>query len=231
LCEYYYLETREKKSSRIKKGRKTRLDIYQSSKDLGEVIKYLGLDKREYILVGSSYGGGVVFRATIEKLVKPSTTIAFDPIVKWVYTNKPTLIFLAITPQFILNIFRTLLAKFYLRKAQNEAQKRRMIAFVQESEAWKFKKCTIQNRKLNFFHELKKIESELFIAHGPVDKYHPRSAYYDFVKEIPKGRFLFLNTTDEDRELLVGVIATEFAMVEKKDEVPESIAEFEIKVK
>ena len=157
--------------------------------------------------------------------------IAFDPIVKWIFTKKPTEIFLAITPPFILSIFRTFLAKTYLRKVKNEAQKKRIIAFVQENEPWKFKKCTLQNRKLNFFHELKEIENELFIAHGPLDKYHPRSDYYDFVKEIPKGRFIFMKTADENRELLAGIIATKFAMVEKKDDIPEEIAEFEIKVK
>ncbi|MCK5047488.1 MAG: hypothetical protein KAS22_12960, partial [Candidatus Heimdallarchaeota archaeon] len=48
--EYYFLETREKASSRIKRNRKTNLTVDQKAKDVAGAIKHLGLDKRDFVL-------------------------------------------------------------------------------------------------------------------------------------------------------------------------------------
>ncbi|NPE06637.1 MAG: alpha/beta hydrolase [Asgard group archaeon] len=231
FAEYYYFETREKKSSKMNRHRKIQLSIKQSAADLADVIDYLGLNKIDYVLASASYGGGVVFQALIDKLIKPPTTFSFDPIAKWIYSSPLLNAFIRFTPGFILGPFRTIFTKIYLRGMQNQSQKNRMIAFVQGGEPWKFKKSNRQNLRWDIREELSKIDTELFIAHGPLDKYHPRMAYYNFTKSIPKGRFVFMNTADEDRELLAGVIATEFAKITKNDGLPKCLEQFEIKVK
>lgn len=230
FAEYYYFETREKKSSKMNRHRKIQLAIKQSAVDLAVGIEHLGLDKKDYVLASASYGGGVVFQALIDKLIKPPTVVSFDPIAEWIYGFVLLNIFIQVTPGFILGLFRTLFAKMFLSRSKNQAQKNRMIAFVQGGEPWKFKRSTRQNLKWDIREELSKIDTEVFIAHGPLDKYHPRMAYYNFTKAIPKGRFVFMNTTDEDRELLAGVIATEFAKITKNDGLPKSLEQFEIKI-
>lgn len=230
FAEYYYFETREKKSSKMNKHRKIQLSIKQSAVDLADVIEHLGLNKKDYVLASASYGGGVIFQALIDKLIKPPTTYSFDPIAEWIYGSPFTNAFIRFTPGFILGPFRTIFTKMFLAGMKNQSQKNRMIAFVQGGEPWKFKKSTRQNLQWDIREELSEIDTELFIAHGPLDKYHPRMAYYNFTKAIPKGRFIFMNTTDEDRELLAGVIATEFAKITKNDGLPKCLEQFEIKI-
>ncbi len=230
FAEYYYFETREKKSSKIKKHRKLKLGIDQSALDLVEVLEYLDLKNKDYVLASASYGGGVVFQALIDKLIKPPTIVSFDPIAKWVYGTWWANAFIQITPTFILQAIRTLIARIYLVTMKNKAQKERMVAFMKGGDAYKFKKATRHNFKWDVIEELPRITEEVFITHGPLDKYHPRSAYYNYSKAIPKGRFIFMDTADEDRELIAGIMATEFAKVTKNDGIPKSLEQFEIKI-
>jgi len=230
FAEYYYFETREKKSSKIRRHRKLKLGIDQSAIDLAEVIDELGLNKKDYVLASASYGGGVVFQALIDKLIKPTTVVSFDPIAKWVYGTWWANAFIQLTPSFILQATRTLIARIYLVTMKNKAQRERMVAFMKGGDAWKFKRSTRHNFKWDIIAELPKITDEVFITHGPLDKYHPRMAYYNYTKAIPKGRFIFMDTADEDRELIAGLIATEFAKVTKNDGLPKSLEQFEIKI-
>ncbi|HUT80187.1 MAG TPA: hypothetical protein VMZ29_03215 [Candidatus Bathyarchaeia archaeon] len=231
LCEYYYLESREKASSRMKNRMKVKLTIKESANDLVKVIDFLGLNKRDYLLIASSYGGGIVFQALIDKQIDPPTIVVFDPIAQWVYTKKFTNFISLITPPFILGILRNLIAKIYLAKMENLAQKKRFIAFAKGTEAWKFRKCTNQNKRFDIRDKLSEITEEIAIFHGPLDKYHPREAYYNFAKAIPKGRFFFMDTADENRELLAGVVGTEYARLTKDEDTPETLKQFEIKIK
>jgi pimeloyl-ACP methyl ester carboxylesterase len=230
FAEYFYFETREKRSSRMKRHRKISLSIEQSAIDLAEVIEQLGLNKKDYVLASASYGGGVVFQALVDKLIAPPTVCSFDPIAEWVYGTPLWNVFIRITPGFILGPFRTFFSKIFLRTMENQSQKDRMLAFVQGGEPWKFKISHRQNGKWDIIDRLCEIKKEVYIAHGPLDKYHPRMAYYNYAKSIPKGRFVFMNTADEDRELLAGVIATEFAKITRSEGLPKILEQFEIKV-
>ncbi len=230
IGEYFYVDTREKASSKIKRNRKVSLDIEQSARDLPEVIDYLGLSKRDHVLYGASYGGAVIFQSLIQQLIEPPTVVTFDPVTKWVYGNFFSNVMMGIVPLFILSPMRTIFAKISLARMENQAQKDRLVAFLQGAEPWKFKQSFFQNKKFDISNDLSEIKSELFICHGPLDKYHPRIDYYNFAKTIPKGRFIFMETKDEDRELLAGVIATEFAMKTKTDGLPESLKSFEIPI-
>ena len=78
-----YVETREKRSSKIKRTRKTTMTIRETAHDLSKVIEELGLIGKDYLLVGSSYGGAVVLEGLIHGYLNPPTTIVHDPIVKW----------------------------------------------------------------------------------------------------------------------------------------------------
>ena len=112
---------------------------------------------------------------------------------------------------------------------KNKAQKKRYMMKVKGIQAWKFRKCTHQNRKYDISDKLPQLKNEVFIFHGPLDKYHPRTEFYNYAKAIPKGRFFFMETAKDDRELLAGVIATEFAKITKEEIVPQSLLQFEIK--
>jgi pimeloyl-ACP methyl ester carboxylesterase len=229
--EYYYLETREKRSSKIKRTRETSMTISQTAYDLGVALENLGLKKKDYVLASSSYGGAVILDGLINKYFDPPTTFVHDPIVKWIWEKSINNILLRIFPMSLLNTIRIPIAYIFTAGMKNKDNRRRMIEFARGLEPWKFKKCTLQNNKFNIFDDLKKIENEVFINTGPLDRYHPRLSYYNYAKEIPKGRFLFMNTADKNRQLLAGVIGTEFAKVNKEEGLPEILKQFEIEIK
>ena len=204
------------------------MTIKYTAYDVGLVLKELGLVGKDYVLVGSSYGGAVVLEGLINGYFNPPTTLIHDPIVEWVYSKLIINVAFRIVPKFILSPMRILLAYVYTAGMKNKAQRDRMIEFARGIHPWKFKRATLQNNKFNIFDDLKKIKQEVFLTTGPLDRYHPRIAYYNYTKEMPNGRFIFMDTPDKDRQLLAGIIATEFAMQTKDDDIPESIKRFEI---
>ncbi|NPD88347.1 MAG: hypothetical protein HGN29_06470 [Asgard group archaeon] len=228
--EYYYLETREKRSSKIKRTRQTTMTINRTAYDVGVEIKNLGLANKDYVLASSSYGGAVILDGLINKYFDPPTTFVHGPIVKWIWDKSINDVLLRIVPMFLLNAIRIPIAYIFTAGMKNKINRRRMIEFARGLEPWKFKRCTLENNRFNIFEDLKKIKNEIFINTGPLDRYHPRLDYYNYAKEIPRGRFLFMNTADEDRQLLAGIIGTEFIKVAKNDGLPESLKQFEIKI-
>ncbi len=230
LCEYYYLESREKASSKLTNRLKVKLTIKESAYDLIKAINFLELNKRDFLLIATSYGGGIVLQGLIEEILDAPTIVIFDPIAHWIYTSKFINFINMMTPPFILGILRNIIANIYLRKMENQTQKKRFLAFVKGTNAWKFRKSTNQNKRFDIRSKLPEITKEVAIFHGPLDKYHPREAYYEFAKAMPKGRFFFMNTTDENRELLAGVVGTEYAKITKDEGTPEILKQFEIKI-
>jgi pimeloyl-ACP methyl ester carboxylesterase len=229
ISEYYYLESREKASSKLRRHRKLKFTIEESARDLQKAIKHLGLENKDYVLFATSYGGAIVLQAISEELINPPTVIVFDPAVKWVYSNAFTNFINFITPPLVLGVLRIIIARLYLLKMKNEAQKKRYMLKVKGIQAWKFRKCTHQNRKYDISAKLPSIEKDISIFHGPLDKYHPREEFYNYAKTLPKGRFFFMETDKNDRELLAGVIATEFAKITKVEDIPKKLLQFEIK--
>lgn len=226
--EYYYLETREKRSSRIKKPRKASMTVNQTAKDLGQAIENLGLKDKDFVLYGSSYGSTIVLEGLIHGYFTAPTIVVHDPMVKWVYDKSGYNIMLKVVPKFILSALRMPLARLFTMGMKNKANRERMLEFCRGIQPWKFKRSTLQNNKMNMIDELKKIKEEVFLTTGPLDRYHHRIEYYNYAKEMPRGRLIFMNTPDTERQLIAGIIGTEFMKITKDDDVPESIKQFEI---
>jgi len=228
FAEYFHLETREKASSTIRKHRKADFSINKTAQDIGVAIKHLGLDKRDYVLVGSSYCGGAIIAGLIKQYFNPPTTVVLDPVCIWTYEKFWINWVLPIMPPFAIGAFRFVFAKIIMARMKNESQKERNMDFVRGAVPFKWRKACLNNRKLNLVPDLPKIENEVFIFHGPKDKYHTRMTFYDYAKLIPNGRFFYMNTAEEDRELLTGIIGTAFAEITKEEVLPTVLAQFEV---
>ena len=111
---------------------------------------------------------------------------------------------------------------------KNKANRQRMIEFARGIQPWKFKSSTLGNNKMDMFDSLKKIKEEVFITTGPLDRYHPRIAYYNYAKQIPRGRLIFMNTPDTERQLIASIIGNEIVKITKVDGIPATIEQFEI---
>jgi pimeloyl-ACP methyl ester carboxylesterase len=230
-AEYYNFETREKASSKIPNKRKIKFTYDQIAQDIGDAINYLGLKKRDYVLFGSSFCGGTIIKGLIEQYFDPPTTVVFDPLCVYAFLKFWINVFLPLTPVFVLSAARNIIAKIIMANMKNEAQKERNMKFVEGAEPFKWKKTNYQNRKIDLTPDLPKIKGELFLTHGPKDKFHPGQTFFNYSRLVPEGRFIYFNGPDEDRELIAGVLGTAFANVKKEDGIPDILKPFEIDLK
>lgn len=228
FAEYYHLETREKQSSKIKNNCKVDFSVDRTALDISDAIKYLGLDKQDYVLFGASYCGGVVLKGLIENYFDPPTTVVFDPLCKWAYAKFMVRWVLPFMPAFVLGATRFVFAKIIMAGMKNKAQKERNMDFVTGAVPFKWRKGCLHNRRFNILNDLQKIKNEVFFFHGPSDKFHPGNTFYYYSKMIPKGRYFYMDTEPLDRELLTGVIGTAFIEITKDQGLPFVLKQFEI---
>jgi len=226
--EYYFLETREKTSSKIKRNRKANFTVDQKAKDIRDAIQFLGLDKIDYVLYGTSYCGGIVLQGLIHNYFNPPTVVVFDPLCKWSSFKKAIKWLLPIMPPFVLGMMRFLLAKIFLSGMKNQYQKQRNLDFIRGAHPYKWRKACLQNQHFNIIDELGKIKNEVFVLHGTKDKFHPGETFYDYAKRIPRGRFIYFNCDQEKRELFNGVVGSLFANVTKDKDMPSQLLSLEI---
>ncbi len=170
-------------------------------------------------------------KGLIEEYFNPPTTVVFDPLCVFNFLKFWINVLLPLTPAFVLGAARNIMAKMIMRGMKNEAQRERNMKFVEGAVTWKWKKANYQNRKIDLTPDLPKIKNEFFITHGPKDKFHTGQSFYDYAKQTPKGRFVYINGADEDRELIAGVLGTAFANVKKEDGLPDVLKQFEMDLK
>ena len=95
---------------------------------------------------------------------------------------------------YIIDILKKLLGIIVMANMKNQAQKERNTEVVNEAVAWKWRKALIQNTNFNLYPHLNEIENEVFLFHGPKDKFHPREIYYKVSRMIPRS-FLRISRT------------------------------------
>ena len=227
--EYYYLETREKNTSKIKRSRKVKFHAEQSAKDIAEAIKFLGLDNKDFVLMGTSYTGGAILNGLAKKYFKVPTAVVFQPLKTFKKQRKITIIFFPFPP-FMLNLFKHLFVNIALLGMKNKEQKNRIKNYIVEGDAWKWRRGGIDMFNYDLEKLLPQIEDEVFLFHGPKDRYHPDYIFEEMTKAMPKGRYFHMQCANDKRQLLAGVIGFEFTKISKEDGIPNSLKPFEIKL-
>lgn len=230
ISEYYFLETREKRSSKLRRGRKTKISIDQMAKDVGEAIKFLGLENKDYVLMSASFAGGTMMHGLMKKYFNPPTSVTLDPFPKFAHNKVMVGLFFGLTPPFIVEFIKILLMKIVTLGMKNKSQKERIRNTVGGAVAWKWRKGLIHNLNFNMYPHYHKIENEVFQFHGPKDRYHPGEIHLKVASLVPKGRLFYIKTKEEERELLAGAIGKEFTLVTKDDGLPKVFEQFEIRI-
>ncbi|NHJ47719.1 MAG: alpha/beta hydrolase [Asgard group archaeon] len=228
--EYYHIETRDKKSAKIRRGIKTNLSIDRIALDIAETIEQLGLNNNDYVLMGACMNGGVLLHGLIHNYFKPPTTIAMDPFTKWTQNRVFVKYFLPVLPPVIFGALKNIIGRSVMKNMTNEEQIKRNQANIDEAVAWKWRKFAITNVNLDINNELSKIKEEVIILHGPPDKYHPEGTFMKVAERIPKGRFFHMGVSNDIREIMVGVFATEFAKISKEDGIPKLLQPYEVEL-
>ncbi|MHA1463150.1 MAG: alpha/beta fold hydrolase [Candidatus Heimdallarchaeota archaeon] len=105
--EFYYIETREKGSSKINSVRKADMSISQNAKDIQSTINYLGLQNTDFVLAGPCWGATIQLLGLLEKTLDAPTIIVFDPMHK-LWFNRFLLDIAPIVPAFLVNWLKPL---------------------------------------------------------------------------------------------------------------------------
>ena len=227
--EYYFIESREKGSSRIKKRFKAKMDADQTAKDIAQVISFLGLKDNDFVLYGASYVGGAMLMGLAKKYFTAPTIINFDPLSSWKKHRKYVYL-IAPMPPFVITLLKSILIRTISIGMKNKSQKARMLNYIEDAVAWKWRRSGIQNFRYDIWELLKDINEEVSIFHGPHDRYHPHDEFMNMAKGINKGRYFYINTPEEYRELIAGIIASEYAQITRNDDVPDSLKIFEVEL-
>ena len=224
--EFYYIETREKNSSKLDR-KKAKMNMTQKAKDIQNIIKYLEIDKRDFTLFGTCWGGAIILHGLIEGLLKAPTIIVNDPM-HTLWFPKWLLKYMApFLPVPIVKLLKPLLRRTQLRGMKEEVQRRRAEDFIDGAEIWKWKKAAQAVYDFELIGKLSSIQEEIFVTNGTVDKIHDQNLFPAMAKEMPNGRFIFMRTDESKREYLMGYLALEFCKVNSNEGIPLSLQEFE----
>ena len=226
-AELYYLETREKPSSRIL-HRRADMSVSRSARDVQAALEELGLaGRRDFLLLGACWGGMIILRGLAEGSLEAPTIVVADPMhtlwfPRWVLRYVSPLL-----PAPVVHLLRPLLLHGMLGDMKEPAQKQRLYRFVRSADVWKWKKSAEAAREEELFGALSGIQKEVFVLNGTRDKVHDQRNYPRIAGELPGGRFLFMPADESLRERLFGAVALEFAKVSAAQGLPASLAGFE----
>jgi hypothetical protein len=230
-AEFYYVETREKGSSRLS-ARWPDMSPRQSARDIGAALDALGLHgRRDFVLVGACWGAALIIQGLLDGAVDAPTIVAFDPIHR-LWFPKWILRWVApVVPAFLVGAARWLFVSALIGDMQEQSQKARDYAFVRAAVPGKWKRAAYAARDLELFGTLGGIARELFVVNASNDRVHEQTFYPRIAGELPRGRFLYLPTDESDRERCMAASALEFARVSASEGLPPRLAYFEKRVR
>ncbi|MBN1330362.1 MAG: alpha/beta hydrolase [Candidatus Heimdallarchaeota archaeon] len=229
--EYYFLETREKSSSKLlTKRRKAKMSIDQNAKDLARVISYLGLDKKDFLLFGTSYCGAIILVGLANKYFTAPTIAIHDPLESW-KVQRRMLLFFFYVPPFVLSAIKMPFARLILLGLKNKAAKKRYLDFVRNATVWKWIRSGWHNFSFKIDKYLPLVNEEVLILHGTKDRYHNDEVFEDIALNLTNGRYFYMDSPNEFRELIVGIFALEIAKIGSGDAIPPSLNEFHVDLK
>lgn len=218
--DLYYVETREKRSSRLERG--TSFRMRRIAADIGLAVARLGLDDGDYVLLGSSFGGAVVLEAVADGFVRPAVTVLYDPmprlwIPRWIIRVAGPLV----TPG-VLSLVRPALKRLILAGMQEPTQRRRTERFIDEAELWKWRAAARRMNEWDLFDVAPAVWLPVDVVNGSTDRFHEGSVYPAVAEAIPSGRLVKAAVDEAEREHFIGAVASAYALHENGD-LPEML--------
>ncbi|HUU77440.1 MAG TPA: hypothetical protein VMX55_03790 [candidate division Zixibacteria bacterium] len=223
--EFYYLETREKGSSRLN-IRIADMSVDQNAKDVQKVIDYLELSGTDFILTGPCWGATIILKGLLNKSLDAPTILCFDPMHK-LWFSKFLVNLSPLIPAFFVNWLKPIFKFVLFGNMKEKNQKKRSEEFVDNADVRKWKKAAYAARNLHLYDLVKDIQREILVFNSTTDKVHEQTEYPKLAMEMPKGRFFFLNTEESKRERIMSAVIKEFAKTDMKTNIPPILEEFE----
>ena len=227
--EVYFVETREKYTSKIPK-RKTDFSLSQKAKDVQNTINYFNLQDKDFVLFGTCWGATVILQGLLDGTLKAPTICIFSPMHKLWFNEFILKVIVPFIPGFVVGILMKILSRVIFLGEKAKTQKNRMELTVREGVGWKWKRAARAARNLELFGKLEAIHEEILVISGTHDRVHKAYDYPRFADELPNGRFFHFGIEEYEREMFMGVLLYELSLT-SAGKTPELFSIFEKEIK
>ncbi len=193
--DVYYLETREKISSKIS-GK-----VHYGAEDIGQdiirVVSLLGLTNRGYILFGSSLGATSILDCHQNLIQKPKCMILIGPNAVFRVPKMGMFVIYLTWPRLYLMIRPVV--KWYLRNFRLDVnndveQYNKYSNALDAADPWKLKRAAINLSKYQVWNLLGQIETPTLIVGASKDVLHEPQNLLMMVDKMPNATYLDMDT-------------------------------------
>jgi pimeloyl-ACP methyl ester carboxylesterase len=191
-----YFESREKSSSIAPNRRVERsTTLRKIAHDIKEVIEQLELDKKDYIVLCSSFGGTVVYEALSEKWLKPNGIIAVGPTMEYhIKFISPFLI--TIVPHFMkslfMPLFRWYMGTVHVDKKKHPKQYAKYVRAGEEAHLRKIRRVLREVYRYQCWHLPPKVETKTLLVGASTDRVHDTEETMRTHKLMPNSSYIDL---------------------------------------
>jgi pimeloyl-ACP methyl ester carboxylesterase len=208
--ELYYLETREKGSSRV--SLRSGFAMADFAADVAAAAEALGLASGEYVLVGSSFGGSVAAQALAPSPagadLSPASTVLFEPMPRlWMH---PMLVRLLgnLLPVGLVAAMKPLFRRLLLAGMKQETQRRRAGLVIDNADLPKWREAALALLGWHICGIAGGIEKPVAVVRASGDRFHDESTFPAIAAAFPRGDLVDLRVPESQRERLMGRIAS-----------------------
>lgn len=232
--ELVYVETREKRSSRV--DRRASFSMRRMAGDVAAAARAAGLEDRRFVLAGSSFGGAVAVQALADTavadtpvaeaamadaagddagsrgaLLRPAVTVLYDPmprlwIPRWIMSFVAPLL-----PAWLLAPMRPALKRLVLAGMREPTQRRRTERFIDDAVLWKWRAAALRLRRWDVLSVGPRAAGAAHVVNGSTDRFHDGAIYPAIAGALPGGRLLRVPVPESRREHLIGAVLSAYA--------------------
>ncbi|MCB9758954.1 MAG: hypothetical protein H6739_03870 [Alphaproteobacteria bacterium] len=225
--ELIVIETLEKRTTTLTTEHPD-FSVGAMARDIGLALDHLGVSGRDHVLMGSCWGATLVLEGLMRGAFDPPTVAVYDPM-HAMWFPKLLLRYLAphIPPE-LVDLLRAPISAVALHGMDQPRQRARAESAIAAADTLRWSRAAAAAADVELYGRLGAIAREVLVFNGSHDKVHDRSHYPRIARELPRGRFFFLEVDEVEREHLAGVIALELAKTRADAPVPDTLAAFEV---
>ncbi len=207
----FYIETREKRSSRIEG--KVSFGIEVQSIDLKKIIEYFDFKDNEYFVMGFSYGASIVAHSYKDLKNKPAGIIFIEPTPEFHYP-KWSLIWIRFSGARLYNLTKPF-AKWYIRNFHvNKKEDKEMAEIsskaLDNADPKKLSQTVLDIAHYKVWDQLPNINCKSLVVGTSKDGFHNKDEILRMNKMIKDSEFLDLETNYRTHSQEMGETAINF---------------------
>ncbi len=204
-----YLETREKQSSILPEGKKSKEVSFRVSRmveDLHEVVQQVVPAKKTFAMAGSSLGSSVVLEYLAHRTREPVCSMLISPLPEFRFPPVLGDILPAMPPAFYLVIKKFViwyLINFRIDKSKEKEQAEKYTRTINSADPYKLKYNALDLKRYTLMERLQYITSPCFIFGAKTDTLHETKTIKDMIEKIDRSEYIELASNRETHSEVV----------------------------